>query len=113
HTVCHVLVVDRTGGVVVPANATDAAGDEVGVPRVLALHENGVAAEHRGRAVALGHSLGREINLGVDAQAADDPGDRIPHHLRELACGGAVPCCGACHRLDAFLQPVGDHQEGL
>jgi hypothetical protein len=49
----HVLVVDRAGRVMVTADAADAAGDEVGVPRVLALHEDAVAAEDRRGAVAL------------------------------------------------------------
>ena len=81
----HVLGVDGAGGVVVAADAADAAGDEVGVARVLALHEDAVAAEDRRRAVALDDLLVREVDLGVDAQAADDAGDRVPGHLDQLA----------------------------
>src|SRR5207253_11408560 len=41
----HVLGVAGAGGVVVAADAADAAGDEVGVARVLAAQEHAVAAE--------------------------------------------------------------------
>ena len=54
HAVGHVLRVAGAGGVVVAADAADAAGDEVRVARVLALHEDRVAAEDRRGAVALG-----------------------------------------------------------
>ena len=54
----HVLRVGGAGGVVVAADAADAAGDEVGVARVLALHEDAVAAEDRRGAVALGDLRG-------------------------------------------------------
>ena len=83
HPVRHVLAVARTGRVVVTADAADAASDEVRVPRVLAFHEDRVAAEDRAGAVALGHHALVEVDLGVDAEAADDPGDRIPGHLDE------------------------------
>ena len=79
----HVLVVDRAGRVVVTADAADAAGDEVRVPRVLALHEDAVAAEDRRGAVALDDLLLLEVDLGIDAEAAHDPGDRIPGHLHK------------------------------
>ena len=78
----HVLGVDRAGRVVVTADPADPAGDEVRVPRVLALHEDAVAAEDRRGAVALGDPLGLEVDLGVDAEAADDPGDRDPRSSR-------------------------------
>ena len=81
----HVLRVAGAGGVVVAADAADAAGDEVGVARVLALHEDAVAAEDRRRAVALGDLAFAEVDLGEDAQAADDPGDRIPAHFDQVA----------------------------
>ena len=81
HPVGHVLVVDRAGGVVVAADPADPAGDEVRVARVLALHEDRVAAEDRRRGMAFGHPLLREVDLCVDAEAADDPGDRVPGHL--------------------------------
>ena len=80
----HVLGVDRAGGVVVAADAADPAGDEVRVARVLALHEDAVAAEDRRRAVALLDGLLLEVDLGVDAEAADDPGDRVPGHLDDV-----------------------------
>ena len=81
----HVLRIARAGGVVVTADAADAAGDEVGVARILALHEDRVAAEDRRRAVALHHFSVLEVDLGVDAEAADDAGDGIPCHLDKLA----------------------------
>src|SRR6185437_14483012 len=87
HAVRHVLRVAGAGGVVVAADPADAAGDEVRVARVLALHEDGVAAEDRAGAVALGDDPLLEVNLGVDAEAADDAGDRIPCHVDEF---GAV-----------------------
>ncbi len=54
----HVLRVGGAGGVIVAADAADAAGDEVGVARILALHEDAVAAKDRRGAVALGHLPG-------------------------------------------------------
>src|SRR4029450_81480 len=85
HAVRHVLAVAGAGRVVVAADAADAAGDEVGVARILPLHEDAVAAEDgRGR-MALGHLLRVEIDPRVDAEAADDPCDRIPVHLHEAA----------------------------
>ena len=83
----HVLRVDRAGGVVVAADAADPAGDEVRVPRVLALHEDAVAAEDGRGAVALDDLLLLEVDLGVDAQAPDDSGDRVPGHLHEPGAG--------------------------
>ena len=88
HPVGHVLVVDRAGGVVVAADPADPAGDEVRVARVLALHEDRVAAEDRRRRVALDDLLLREIDLRVDPEAADDPGDRVPRHLDEAGLVG-------------------------
>ncbi len=85
HAVRHVLRVHRAGGVVVPADPADAAGDEVGVAGVLAPHEDAVAAEDRRRAVALRDPLLLEVDLRVDAQAAHDPGDRVPGHLHQAA----------------------------
>ena len=81
----HVLRIAGAGGVVVAADPADAAGDEVRVAGILALHEDRVATEDRRRAVALDHLTVLEVDLGVDAEAADDPGDRIPRHLDELA----------------------------
>ena len=70
---------------VVTADTADAAGDEVGVAWILALHEDRVAAEDRRRAVTLDDFAVLEVDLGVDAEAADDAGDGIPRHLDELA----------------------------
>ena len=80
----HVLRVTGAGCVVIAANPADPAGDEVGVARVLALHEYAVTAEDRRSAVALGDSPVGKVDLGVDAEAADDPGDRVPRHLDQM-----------------------------
>ena len=96
----HVLRVAGAGGVVVAADPADAAGDEVRVAGILALHEDRVAAEDRRRAVALHHFAVLEVDLGVDAEAADDPGDRIPRHLDERArvlLGVLRSGNGGCH----------------
>ena len=66
---------------VVPADPADPAGDEVRVARVLALHEDRVAAEDRAGAVALRDPHVPEVDLRVDAERAHDPGDRVPGHL--------------------------------
>src|SRR5580700_7726331 len=50
----HVLRVAGAGRVVITADAANAARDEVGVARVLALHENAVAAKDGRRAVTFG-----------------------------------------------------------
>ncbi len=92
HPVGHVLVQARAGRVVVTADAADATGDEVGVARVDPLHEDVKPAEHHGCAVGLENLLIGEVDLGVDAEAADDPRDRIPGHLLDhhLLLGGCV-----------------------
>ena len=90
----HVLGVAGTGGVVVAADAADPAGDEVGVARVLPLHEDAVAAEDRRGAVALGDLAVGEVDLGVDAQAAHDPGDRVPRHLDQFWVSALGPRSG-------------------
>ncbi len=81
----HVLRVARAGRMVVTANAADPAGDEVGVARILTLHEDAVAAEDRRGAVALGDAPVGEVDLGVDAQAAHNASDRVPRHLDQVA----------------------------
>ena len=95
HAVGHVLVQARAGAVVVTADAADPARDEVRVARVDPLHEDVEAAEDHRRAVALEDLLVREVDLGVDAEAADDPGHRIPRHLLDgdLLLDGRL-CCG-------------------
>ncbi len=80
----HVLGVHRADGVVVAADAADAARDEVRVARVLALHEDAVAAEDRGGAPAADDLLRLEVDLRVDAEVPDDPRDRVPGHVDEL-----------------------------
>jgi hypothetical protein len=97
HSVRHVLRVHRTGGVVVAADTADAAGDEVSVARVLSAHEDAVAAKHRRGAVALRNALLLEVDLRVDAEAAHDPGDRVPGHLHQAARVGGLR--RRCHRL--------------
>jgi hypothetical protein len=91
YPVGHVLGVTGAGRVVVPADPADSTGDEVRVARVLALHEDGVAAEDRRGAVALGHHSLLEVDLGVDAQAPDDASDRIPRHLDKIATVARAP----------------------
>ena len=81
----HVLRVSRAGGVIIAADSANAAGDEMGVARVFALHENAVAAKDGRSAVALRHLPILKIDLGENAKAADDPRDRIPIHLHQLA----------------------------
>ena len=73
HSECHVLRIGGAGGMVIAADAADAAGDEVRVARIFALHEDAVAAEDRGGAVTLGDLAFAEVDLGEDAEAADDP----------------------------------------
>ncbi len=80
----HLLSVDRTGGMVVATDAANAAGDEVGVARVLALHKDAVAAEHGRRTVAVDHLAVGEIHLGVDSQVPHDPADGIPTHVDDV-----------------------------
>ena len=93
----HVLVEARAGAVVVTADAADATGDEVRVPWVDPLHEDVEPAEdHRGR-VALVHLLVREVDLGVDPEAADDPGDRVPRHLLDHHLLIGLRCLDGCH----------------
>ena len=94
----HVLVQARAGAVIVTADATDAARDEVGVARVDALHEDVEAAEHHRGAVALEHLLVGEVDLRVDAQAAHDPRDRVPRHLldEDLLTLGGLRCRHQC-----------------
>src|SRR5262249_12095329 len=109
----HVLVVDRAGRVVVTADAADAAGDEVRVPWVLALHEDAVSAEDRRRAVALDDLLLLEVNLGVYTEAADDLGDRIPGHLHQAGVFGrrhGTPLSSRARQRGAHPAESVDHQ---
>ena len=81
HAKSHVLRIRGACGMVVAADTADAAGDEVGISRVLALHEDAVAAEDRRCAVALCNLALAEVDLCKDAEAAYDPGDRVPIHF--------------------------------
>ena len=101
----HVLRIDGAGGVIVAADAADAAGDEVRVARVFALHENAVAAEDRRGAVALGDLAVVEIDLGENAEAAHDSGNRIPVHLHQIALLGwdfRLYLCSRSHDVNPF-----------
>ena len=69
---------------IVAADAANAAGDEVGVARIFALHEDAVAAKDRRGAVTLRHMLVLKVDLGKDAQAAHDTGDRVPVHFHQV-----------------------------
>ena len=96
HPVGHVLGVLRAHRVVVAADPADAAGDEVRVARVLALHEHAVAAEERGRGLAAHDLLLLEVDLRVDPEVADDPGDRVPRHVDDVPGLGA-DLFASCH----------------
>ena len=85
HTKGHILRICGAGRVIIAADAADAAGDEVRVSRIFALHEDAVAAEDRRSAVAFGNSAFAEIDLRKDAEAANDPCDRVPVHLHQVA----------------------------
>src|SRR5215204_1528596 len=84
YAIGHLLRVARTGRMVVAADAADAARDEVGVARVLALHKHAVAAEDRRGTLALHHLAVVEVYLRVDPEVPDDTCDRVPRHLREV-----------------------------
>ena len=72
---------------IVAANAADAAGDEMRVARVFALHENAVAAKNGGGGVALRDLAILKIYLGENTKTADNPGYWIPIHFDEIARG--------------------------
>jgi hypothetical protein len=48
--------------------------------------------------VALRHFALAEIDFGEDAQAADNPGDRVPVHLNQLAFLGGFAVTGRSNR---------------
>ena len=93
----HLLRVAGADRVVVAADAADAAGDEVRVARVLALHEHAVAAEQRRRRLAADHLAAVEVDLGVDAEVADDARDRVPRHVDDAAGLGLDGLTGGGH----------------
>ena len=95
HAEGHVLGVHAAGRVVVAADAADPAGDEMRVARILAPHEDAVAAKDRRGGVAFDDAAIFKIDLRVNAEAADNPGDRDPTT--------SPPICSAT------LSPVGAH----
>src|ERR1700733_2239354 len=84
HAEGHVLSVGSAGCVIVSANTADAAGNEMGIARIFALHEYAVTAKDRRRAEALRDLFFLKVNLSENSKAADNPGDGIPVHLNEL-----------------------------
>ena len=105
----HLLGVARADGVVVAADPADSAGDEVRVARVLALHEDAVAAEDRRGALALRDRSLAEVDLRVDPETPDDSGDRVPRHVDETVLVGRLGRCRLGHRhrqLQVFVCPV-------
>ena len=91
--VCHVLRVDRAGAMVVAADAADAAGDEMSVARILALHEDAVAAEDRRGAMALSttFTLARSRSSYRSRGCYDDAGDQGPSASRRARFSLPVP----------------------
>jgi hypothetical protein len=85
--------------VIVTANAADSTRNEMRIPRIFALHKDAVSTEDRGRTLALLDDAIVEVDLGVDAEVADDPRDRIDMLTRFLACG----LTGACVAIDVSL----------
>jgi hypothetical protein len=75
--------------VIIATNSANSAGYEMGVARVLVLHENAVTSEDGGRAVALDHLAVREVDLGKDSQTSDNSSDGIPGHLHDVAGFGS------------------------
>ena len=103
----HVLVQARAGAVVVTADAADPAGDEVRVARVDPLHEDVEAPEDHRRRVALVDLLVGEVDLGVDPEAPDDPGDRVPRHLLDhdlliARVSPRLPCVSSSRSTSAW-----------
>jgi hypothetical protein len=68
-------------------DAADLAGDEMGVVRILALEEDAVAAKDGRRAAALGHLLVGEVDLGVNAETAEDAAALRQRRLEKPALG--------------------------
>src|SRR5579872_306286 len=85
HAKRHILRVGGARGMVVTANSTDAAGYEVRVTRILALHKNAVATEDRRGAMTFGNLPVVEVNLSEYPQTAHDPSNRIPIHLHQFS----------------------------
>ncbi len=110
HAEGHVLRIVGAGRMVIAANSANAAGDEMCVPRIFALHENAVPAEDRRRAMTLDDVFVGEINFRKDAQASDDSGDRVPIHLHDLlllARGLCMSSRSCAHRDRSFNLKLG------
>ncbi len=91
---------------VVAANTADAAGDEVSVARVFALHEDAVPAKNGRGAVTLDHMAVLKVDLGKDAQAAHNASDRVPVHFHQISLfAGNILCrCGnSAHSIAPLL----------
>ena len=101
----HILRIRSAGSVIVAADTADATGNEVSVARVFALHEDAVPAKDGRGAVALDHMLVLEVDLGKNAQAAHDPGDRVPVHFHQvpLLAGNILGRCGNSAHLRSLL----------
>src|SRR5581483_4548529 len=80
----HVLGINRACGVVISANAADAAGNKVRVARIFSDHEDAVTAEQGRSRMTFLHTTIAKIYLGEDTQVSDDPRDRIPRHFNKL-----------------------------
>ena len=81
----HVLCVNGAGRVIVAANPANAAGDEMGIPRILVLHEDAIAAKDGRGAVAFGNLLLGEIDLRINAEASHNTGDWVPGHFDQVS----------------------------
>ena len=105
----HVLRIRRAGGVVIAADAADAAGDEVGIARVFPLHENAVATKDRRCGMALRDSASAKVNLREDPEAAHNSGDRVPIHLDKvlLPSRSVLQSASNCAHRGSFGNSVG------
>src|SRR5689334_12413698 len=65
YAISHILCIDRTGCMIVPANTADAAGDEVGITRVLSLHEYAISSKNRRGTMAFRDFSVFEVYLSI------------------------------------------------
>ena len=91
----HVLIEDRGGHVIVTTDPTDTACDEVGIARVNAADENIEAAKYHRGAVAFLHAPVGEVDFAMNAEATNDPCDRIPGQFFNDHIGIRTRGCGA------------------
>jgi hypothetical protein len=70
--------------VIVAADAADSTGNKMRIARVFAPHENAVAPKNGRCAVTIDDLIAAEVYFRVNAEAADDTGDRIPSHLHDI-----------------------------